>query len=156
MVRNLTSTGPLLLSDLTFADGRIITSAISKSTDLSGRCLTEYLRKLLTERNVSLVTTAEFEYARDIKEKLCYVAEDLKEEVEANQILFEAAYEFYDGSTISVGSERYRAPEMLFTPSIAGKDTVGIHQLIFNSIMKCDVDIRAVCLPITFQLSIWS
>ena len=31
---------------------------------------------------------------------------------------------------------------MLFKPSLIGKEFPGIHELTFNSIMKCDVDVR--------------
>ena len=31
---------------------------------------------------------------------------------------------------------------MLFNPHIVGMEAVGIHDTTFNSIMKCDVDIR--------------
>ena len=34
------------------------------------------------------------------------------------------------------------APEVLFQPSFIGKEASGIHDTTFQSIMKCDVDIR--------------
>jgi len=38
--------------------------------------------------------------------------------------------------------ERFRCPEVLFQPSFIGKEASGIHDTTFQSIMKCDVDIR--------------
>lgn len=35
-----------------------------------------------------------------------------------------------------------RCPEVLFNPALVGKEANGIHDTTFNSIMKCDVDIR--------------
>ena len=43
---------------------------------------------------------------------------------------------------INIGSERFRCPEVLFTPSLVGVESAGIDETAFNSIMKCDVDIR--------------
>ena len=43
---------------------------------------------------------------------------------------------------ITIGSERFRCPEVLFTPSMVGMEASGIDEATFNSIMKCDVDIR--------------
>jgi actin-related protein len=36
----------------------------------------------------------------------------------------------------------FRAPEALFQPSLLGLESTGIHETTYNSIMKCDVDIR--------------
>lgn len=36
----------------------------------------------------------------------------------------------------------FRAPEALFQPSLIGLESAGIHETTYNSIMKCDVDIR--------------
>jgi actin len=41
-----------------------------------------------------------------------------------------------------VGSQRFRCPEVLFKPSLIGKELLGIHELSYDSILKCDVDIR--------------
>jgi len=37
---------------------------------------------------------------------------------------------------------RFRAPEALFQPSFLGLEAAGIHETTYNSIMKCDLDIR--------------
>ena len=53
-----------------------------------------------------------------------------------------SSYELPDGQVITIGNERFRCPEALFQPSLLGMDACGIHETTYNSIMKCDIDIR--------------
>merc|ERR1712066_738814 len=100
--------------------------------------------KILTERGYSFTTTAERDIAWDVKEKLCYIALDYDTEVKlaTESSDKEKTYELPDGNIITVGAERFRCPEVLFQPSIVGKEASGIHDAIFQSIMKCDVDLH--------------
>lgn len=54
----------------------------------------------------------------------------------------EKSYELPDGQTINITSQRFRCPEALFKPNLLGKELPGFHELSYNSILKCDVDIR--------------
>ncbi|KAL4695316.1 hypothetical protein H8959_000411 [Pygathrix nigripes] len=87
--------------------------------DLAGRDLTDYLMKILTERGYGFTTTPG-----------------------GKSSSLEKSYELPDGQVITIGNERFRCPEALFQPSFLGMESCGIHETTFNSIMKCDVDIR--------------
>lgn len=109
----------------------------------SGGDLTEYLGDLLTERGHYDVLQDKF-LLRDIKEKLCYVALSYDIEMETCKMSCanDRSYELPDGEHIVLGNERFRCPEALFQPSLVGLEIPSLPEFVYNSIMKCPIDLR--------------
>ena len=51
-------------------------------------------------------------------------------------------FELPDGNSILIKGERYKAAEGLFNPGLFGVRDDGVHHKVYQSIMKCDQDIR--------------
>lgn len=115
-----------------------------RQLDLGGHDLTDIMKDILGKRGYSFTTSAEFEIVRDIKEKLAYIATDYDQELSDSKYSSSAqrSYELPDGEVIQIGAERFMCPEVLFQPYLTGMKAVGIHQAIYNTIMKCDMEIR--------------
>ena len=66
----------------------------------------------------------------DLGERLVFVssfAYDVDAKAASESSDKEKTYELPDGNIITVGSERFRCPEVLFQPSFIGKEASGIH-----------------------------
>jgi actin-related protein len=109
-----------------------------KALSIGGRDLTDYFISLLKKKDYNFYTLTEKEIARDIKEKVCFISLNDKED----QASIEKNYEMPDGKTLSITNERYLCPEALFYPELLGLDFEGIHIVANRCIMKSDVEIR--------------
>ena len=100
---------------------------------------------MLKDKGYSFTTPADIEVVRDIKEKLCYIVEkNFDQELKKSQdnTNNDKTYDLPDGRTIVVGHERFMCPEILFQPNRAQFELEGIHKYAYDSVMKCDADVR--------------
>lgn len=85
------------------------------------------------------------EIVKDIKEKVCYVAQKWDEEkAEAeNSSAKDMQFTLPDKRVITVsGVNRMMCPELLFKPELNGKSCKAMHQLCHASIQASDIDVR--------------
>jgi actin-related protein len=125
-------------------EGFSIPHAIEKM-EIAGRVITDYAQKCLLENGHNFTSTAELEIVKDIKEKLCYVAQNYEEEFAAAQTSSsqDESFELPDRSTITVkGAVRMQVPELLFKPQLNGKSCMSIQNLAYSSVNKSDLDVR--------------
>ncbi|CAK1357539.1 Actin-like protein [Cercospora beticola] len=117
--------------------------------DVAGRDVTEELQRLLRKGGNVFHTSAEKEIVKQIKEKVSYVALDPKKEekewLNASNRGGESKtieYTLPDGKKLKIGSERFRATEILFEPELIGLEWPGLHQIVVDSINRTDMDLR--------------
>lgn len=117
---------------------------LTKRLDIAGRDITRYLIKLLLLRGYAFNHSADYETVRMMKEKLCYVAYDVDQEVqlaEETTVLVQS-YTVPDGRIINLDRERFEAPESLFQPHLINVEGMGLSELVFNTIQNAVIDIR--------------
>ena len=117
-------------------DEGFILKNLIKRINLAGRKITEYLTKLLFLRGYAFNSSADFETVREIKEKLCFISQDLEQDrtLARETVCFEEEYELPDGTLVSLGKERFEAAEILFHPERGGYEMEGLGDLVFNAI----------------------
>ena len=101
--------------------------------DLAGKDLMDYLTKILAEEGCLFTTSAEREIARDIKERLTYVATDFEKALAMSRESSELDKQYEpDGQVIKDGAGRFKCLEVLFDPSRLGMESGGIHEIVFR------------------------
>ena len=140
-------------------DGYSISPGINRF-NFAGKNLTKIMQILLNENEYKFSTPSELEIVKSIKEKACYVALDYEEEIKSIEPF---DYELPDGTHCITKDERIRCTEALFKPSIFSNDDdelsikwkgtsykesnilekdKGLGYACFDSIQKCDIDVR--------------
>jgi len=122
----------------------IVPAHLIERLNIAGRHITRYLIKLLQLRGYNFNRSADFETARQVKEKCCFIGYDLEIEdrlaLETTTLI--TKYELPDGRIIKLDRERYQAPEILFNPNLFGCEQEGIAKMLFDMINKADIDLR--------------
>jgi actin-related protein len=73
--------------------------------------------------------------------KHCYVSQDPKREMKEK---VSKRIKLENGKEVVMGPELFRCAEMFFDPTLIElKENLGIHQLIFQAIQKCEIDLRS-------------
>jgi actin-related protein len=114
----------------------IISQSIQR-LDIGGRDLTTCLMTLLNQRFE--FNESQMHIVNDIKEKLCFVADDYNGFMLKDNRVLEYKFTDTNGKDISVnvGQERFKCPESLFRPQTFNIESVGIHTAVNNSIKSC-------------------
>lgn len=110
--------------------------------DIAGRHITNHLQLLLRRSGHVFRTSSELEVVRQIKETCCVVAFNPTEQ--ESQVQTKYPYSLPDGTTLDVGAEAFRAPEILFQPELIGSEYRGVHDILVKSVMRTDIDLRRV------------
>lgn len=110
--------------------------------DFGGSDLNMYLHKLLVEKN-SIPSNILFdtESARKVKEAKCMCAFEYDKEL--SQIKAQN-FELPDGENIrlTLQDEILKTAEACFNPNLIGRHIPGLHELVYESIRKCENELR--------------
>ena len=122
-------------------EGFALPHSVTRS-DVAGRDVTRQMQLLLRRSGLSFTTTAEADLVKTMKEESCFltrtpVADESTEKDSRTQ------YTLPDGQGVTLSTERYQAPNILFDPSLIGSEEAGVADILVDSIMKSDIDLRS-------------
>ena len=128
--------GDLYTSIVPIYDGKLIPHLV-KQIQFAGEDITKYLSRLLMKQNLDFHTFREMEELKAIKEKYCFVADDLNNvpKSEINCVLQE-------NKKAILTSEVYGCPELMFNPGFNGFEYDDISKMLFDTINQCEENIR--------------
>uniref|UniRef100_A0A0G4I989 Actin n=1 Tax=Chromera velia CCMP2878 TaxID=1169474 RepID=A0A0G4I989_9ALVE len=130
-----------------------VMSHLMRRNEFGGAEVTDRLRTLLVEKQISLFKNRHYEIARRMKESHCFVSQDPEAEAEGrgrgslsppSSSLFPLGEVLSNGiSEVEVGAEAWMAPEALFDPGgTEGRDDEGIPSLVAGVLKSLAIDTR--------------
>ncbi|CAB9499443.1 Actin-66 (Fragment) [Seminavis robusta] len=124
-------------------EGFALPHSVTRS-DVAGRDVTRQMQLLLRRSGLPFTTTAEVDLVKSLKEEVCYCTPN---PTSANDEVAEkeskTQYQLPDGQAVSLASERFQAPNVLFDPFLFGSEEAGVADVLVTSIMKSDIDLRS-------------
>lgn len=122
-------------------EGFALPHSVTRS-DVAGRDVTRQMQLLLRRSGLTFTTTAEADLVKRMKEETCYLTQTPAED---STVVKESRtqYQLPDGQAVTLSTERYQAPNVLFDPSLFGSEEAGVADVLVDSIMKSDIDLRS-------------
>jgi actin-related protein 2 len=108
----------------------------TKTLDIAGSHITDYLIRLLQLKGYELNQIVDFEFARQFKEKYCFVSCDINSDrkFDKETTYYNSIHKLPDGRKIKISGEKFEAPEILFNPYLYQNESPGIHEMLYNII----------------------
>jgi centractin len=122
-------------------EGFALQHSVTRS-NVAGRDVTRQLQLQLRRSGLCFSTTAESDLVKTIKEQTCYLASPGQSD-DAMEKESRTQYQLPDGQAVTLSSERYQAPNVLFDPSLIGSEEPGAADILLDSIRKSDIDLRS-------------
>lgn len=131
-------------------DGFVVNQAI-RHIPLAGRDITNFVMDKLRERNEPIPSEEILMVAQRVKEKNCYIAQDIAKEFnkyDSNLPQYITKHEEISRKTgkkfsFEVGYEKFLGPEIFFTPEIFTSEwTTPLTQVVDQVIWSCPIDSR--------------
>lgn len=127
-------------------EGFALPHSVTRS-DVAGRDVTRQMQLLLRRSGLSFTTTAEVDLVKTMKEETCFLSRTPPSYGDAMDETTErdarTQYTLPDGQVVTLSSERYQAPNILFDPSLIGSEEAGVADILVNAVMKSDIDLRS-------------
>nr|CAH8865856.1 unnamed protein product [Trichobilharzia regenti] len=134
------------MSNIVPVDNTIMIPGGVRRQYFGGSHVTELFRYMLSETHPLAANSISRDFARMLKEKVCYVSMDTASESVKLDSMSNTQNVHYtpDGHIIRLTKERYMAPELLFSPNHTGlPGTVGLQNVINDAIQNSPYDIQS-------------
>lgn len=126
-------------------EGYLISSSCLRY-DYGGKDVTNILKILIDENNQNLNFNSftDMKIFKNIKEKQCYLKVNKEGEEEKVEDFNSIPSEFIlpDGTKIELKDEKILAPEILFNNKLNFSEYPTLHEMVFDSISKADINIK--------------